>query len=61
MNLVASFKEMAVQFVGLNDNIDTAMAQGRLFFNLLATFAEFELELIPARTKAGLEAAKARG
>jgi DNA invertase Pin-like site-specific DNA recombinase len=32
-----------------------------LFFNISACFAEFERELIRERTKAGLEAARARG
>ena len=61
VNLVGSFKEMGVQFVSLNDNIDTTTSQGRLMFNLFATFAEFERELISERTKAGLANARAHG
>ena len=61
VNLVNKFNEMGVQFVSLNDNIDTTTPQGRLMFNLFASFAEFERELISERTKAGLENARAKG
>ena len=61
VNLVNQFQEMGVQFVSLNDNIDTTTPQGRLMFNLFASFAEFERELISERTKAGLENARKNG
>ncbi|MDQ3395114.1 MAG: recombinase family protein, partial [Bacteroidota bacterium] len=61
VNTVGMFKEMGVEFISINDSIDTTTSQGRLMFNLFASFAEFERELISERTKAGLEAAKARG
>lgn len=47
--------------LSLNDPIDTTSAQGRLVFNLFASLAEFESELIRERTQAGLTAARARG
>ncbi len=34
---------------------------GKMFFNILATFAEFELDLIRARTREGMAIAKAKG
>ena len=34
---------------------------GRLFFNILATFAEFEVDLIRQRTREGMAVARARG
>lgn len=61
INLVNDYKERGVQLVSINDNIDTTSPQGRLMFNLFATFAEFERELISERTKAGLKAARAKG
>ncbi|MCP4457011.1 MAG: recombinase family protein [Cytophagales bacterium] len=61
VNLINKFNETGVQFVSLNDNIDTTTAQGRLMFNLFASFAEFERELISERTKAGLANARAKG
>ncbi|MEO9484013.1 MAG: recombinase family protein [Ekhidna sp.] len=61
IDLVAKFREMEVDFVSLSDSIDTTTAQGRLIFNIFASFAEFERELISERTKAGLKAARAKG
>ena len=52
---MALFKEKGVEFISLNDNIDTTTIQGRLIFNLFASFAEFERELIRERTLAGLK------
>lgn len=45
----------------LNDPIDTTTSQGRFTFNLFASLAEFERDIIRERTLAGLEAARARG
>jgi DNA invertase Pin-like site-specific DNA recombinase len=45
----------------LQDHIDITTPQGRLIFNIFASLAEFERELIKERTKAGIEAAKLRG
>ncbi|WP_445995924.1 recombinase family protein [Okibacterium fritillariae] len=40
---------------------DPTSPTGRLFFNVLATMAEFESDLIRARTKEGMAVAKAKG
>jgi DNA invertase Pin-like site-specific DNA recombinase len=53
--------EQNIGFQSLNDPIDTTTAQGRLVFNIFASLAEFERELISERTKAGMQAARARG
>ena len=45
----------------LNDPIDTTTSQGRLIFNIFASLAEFERDVIRDRTQAGLHAARARG
>jgi len=34
---------------------------GKMFFNILATFAQFEVDLLRLRTKEGMAIAKARG
>jgi DNA invertase Pin-like site-specific DNA recombinase len=34
---------------------------GKMFFNILATFAEFEVDLLRLRTKEGMAIARARG
>jgi len=40
---------------------DPADPMGRLFFNILATFAEFEADLIRMRTREGMAVARAKG
>jgi DNA invertase Pin-like site-specific DNA recombinase len=61
VDLVAVFHEQDVNFISLQDQIDTTSATGRFTFNIFASLAEFEREIIRERTKAGLEAAKVRG
>lgn len=61
LEVVAQLNEKKVGIQSINDAIDTTTPQGRLFFNISACFAEFERDLIRERTKAGLEAARARG
>ncbi|AIZ63735.1 resolvase [Hymenobacter sp. DG25B] len=61
VTLVMGFQEQGIQFISLQDNLDTTTAQGRLMFNLFASLAEFERDLIRERTNAGLSAARARG
>jgi DNA invertase Pin-like site-specific DNA recombinase len=61
VDLVALFNEKEVNFISLHDHIDTTTATGRFTFNIFASLAEFEREIIRERTKAGLDAARARG
>lgn len=59
--LINDFQNNGIGFRSLNDAIDTTTAQGRLVFNLFASLAEFERDMIRERTKASLTAARARG
>ena len=61
IDLVAEFQRRGVDFVSLQDGINTATSTGRFTFNIFTSLAEFEREIIKESTKAGLEAAKARG
>ena len=61
LDIVAELNQKEVGIRSINDAIDTTTPQGRLFFNISASFAEFERDLIRERTKSGLEAARARG
>lgn len=59
--LVEKFRERNVSLVSITNHLDTTSSQGKLMFNLFATLAEFERDLIRDRTMSGLEAARARG
>lgn len=50
-----------VDFVVLDQNIDTTTPSGRLTFHLLGAVAEFERDLIAERRNEGIEKAKAKG
>jgi DNA invertase Pin-like site-specific DNA recombinase len=61
LNLVAEFETDGVQLEVVEQNIDTSSPEGKLFFTMVAAFAEFERSIMQARTKDGLAAARARG
>ncbi|CAN5147549.1 hypothetical protein BH10CYA1_BH10CYA1_62480 [soil metagenome] len=54
------FNSLGVDF-SYTQNIDTTTAMGRLFYNVIGSFAEFEREMIVERVNAGLANAKANG
>lgn len=63
-DLVGFLDELAargVAFSSVTERIETASATGKLFFHLVAVFAEYERNIIRERTRAGLAAARARG
>lgn len=61
LNVVTQLEERGIGFMSLNDPIDTTTPHGKLIFNIFASLAEFERDIIRERTKAGLVAARARG
>jgi DNA invertase Pin-like site-specific DNA recombinase len=61
IGLVNDLMKKNIGLQSLHDPIDTTTAQGRLSFNLFASLAEFERDLIRERTQTGLSAARARG
>ena len=62
LNILAEIAEKGAGFRSLRDSwADTTTAHGRLMLTVLAGLAEFERELIRARTGEGRERAKARG
>lgn len=61
IGLVSALMEKSVGLKSLNDPVDTTSSHGRLVFNIFASLAEFERDLIRERTQAGLQAARARG
>ena len=61
VTLATELMERKIGLISLNDPIDTTTPQGRLIFNIFASLAEFERDLVRERTQAGLKAARARG
>ncbi len=61
IEVVTTLMAKGIGLKNLQDPIDTTSAQGRFIFNVFASLAEFERDLISERTQAGLQAARARG
>ena len=58
---LSAWEMVGVSFKSLREQFDTSTALGRLLLNLLAALAEFELELIRERVKAGMDRARRQG
>lgn len=61
IDIVNDLLQRKIGLKSLGDPIDTTTSQGRLTFNIFASLAEFERDVIRERTNAGLTAARARG
>jgi DNA invertase Pin-like site-specific DNA recombinase len=61
LNLVSDLQDQGVNLEVIEQSIDTRTPEGKLFFTLVASFAEFEREIMRSRTMDGLAAARARG
>ena len=58
---LAAWEMVGVSFKSIREQFDTTTALGRLLLNLLAALAEFELEMIRERVKAGMDRARRQG
>jgi DNA invertase Pin-like site-specific DNA recombinase len=61
IDLANDLRERGIGLKVLDQGIDTTTAAGRLFYNMVASFAEFERDLIVERTHEGLRTARANG
>lgn len=61
LDMVADLEQRGVILRSLNESIDTSTPSGRMVLHLFGALSQFERDLIRDRTKAGLEAARARG
>jgi DNA invertase Pin-like site-specific DNA recombinase len=61
LDFAGGLKDQGIGFVSLTDSIDTTTASGRFFFNVMASLAQMERELMIERTQAGLQAAREQG
>jgi len=62
--LILDTKELmdkGIGFISVSDNLDFSTAAGKLHFQILSAFAEFERELIRERTIEGLNRSKSQG
>jgi DNA invertase Pin-like site-specific DNA recombinase len=58
---ITTLERQGIGFKSLTENIDTTTSGGKLIFHIFGALAEFERDIIKERTRAGLEAARARG
>lgn len=64
LDLLQRIEEMearGVKFKSLTEGIDTTTPAGRLLMHMIGSLAQFERDLIRERTRAGMEAVRARG
>jgi DNA invertase Pin-like site-specific DNA recombinase len=55
------FSNLGVDFISLNESIDTSSPMGRMVFTLIGAVAELERSLIRERVMMGLDRAKKQG
>ncbi|HYT40926.1 MAG TPA: recombinase family protein, partial [Methylomirabilota bacterium] len=58
---ITALNNRKIGFKSIQENIDTTTSGGKLIFHIFGALAEFERDIIKERTKAGLQAARARG
>lgn len=61
LQIVDELQTRGVEFVSLNERIDTTSTSGKLVFTIFGAIAEFERNLIRERTQLGLAAAREQG
>ena len=55
------FSNLGIDFISLNESIDTSTAMGRMVFTVIAAVAELERSIIRERVQAGVERARRQG
>jgi len=61
VRLLDDFRTWGVQLVSFSEGLDFSTATGKLLYQIVASFAEFERDCIRERVRAGLRNAKAKG
>jgi DNA invertase Pin-like site-specific DNA recombinase len=61
LDLVELIERRKAKFQSLTEHIDTTSPVGRMIFQIIGAFAEFERALIKERVTAGIKAAQRRG
>jgi DNA invertase Pin-like site-specific DNA recombinase len=55
------FSSLGIDFISLNESIDTSSPMGRMVFTVIAAVAELERSIIRERVQAGVDRAKRQG
>ncbi|HFP6581203.1 TPA: recombinase family protein [Enterococcus faecalis] len=61
LTLMEEFEKKGINFISLENNIDTSTSMGKFFFTIMSAFAEMEADLIRERVLSGVAAARAKG
>jgi DNA invertase Pin-like site-specific DNA recombinase len=61
LQVMTLFQNSNVEFVSVKDSIDMSTATGRLLFQILGSFAEFEAATIKERVQSGIANARSKG
>lgn len=61
VNTINSLEEDNIAFKSLTENFDTSSIEGKLMFNILSSFAEYEVSQTRERIKMGIEKARKDG
>lgn len=61
LNHKSDLETKGVSIVSVSEQIDTSTSNGKLFFNIIGSFAEFERDVINERTSAGKRQKIAKG
>jgi DNA invertase Pin-like site-specific DNA recombinase len=58
---VEEFQALGIDFISLNESIDTSTPMGRMVFTVIAAVAELERSIIRERVQAGVDRARRQG
>ena len=61
LNMTSKFEEKNVQFIVVEQHLDTTTAQGKLLFHIIGAFSEFDRAMIRERLEAGRKKAELIG
>lgn len=61
LELVTLFQELKIDFVSVKESLDMTCASGRLLFQILGAFGEFEASTIRERVMSGIANARSKG
>ena len=61
IDILEDFSRNHIQFISISDNMDTTLPTGKLMFQIVGAFAEYERTVINERTRLGIEQAQKDG